>query len=306
MWERWSRLLEGLGRLRLRFWSRRRLSIGDPAAPDAQGGQRWREFLRPEELFRVWGPLEGSPWEPYHSVPLFAALDHVTPGRAGPTPVKEREARRGPATVRPGAGVPGWVDRSTLTFLDLPGPRSVEAAVWLVAGAGMQPVCTFDHWPHLKGVLRADLVLAELLYWAGTVEGARGRIQEGAPPLWICDSDRMGTRSGKPGEFDNRYFLDDSALPGAGFLLRAGIRKVVYLAAAEGAVPLVDLEAYFAELLTAGIAVLHVNELDPTAEPVPFSAPPSPRPPPRSGFLRSGAGGFGSPVPLPSSGGGGG
>lgn len=305
MWERWSRFLEGLGRLRLRFPGMKRHPIGDPFAPDAQGGERWREFLRPEELFRVWGPLEGSPWEPYHSVPLFAALDRVPSGTAGPTPVREREARRGPATVIPGAAVPGWVDRSTLTILDLPGPRTVEAAVWLVSGAGMQPVCTFDHWPHPKGVLRADLVLAELLYWAGTLEGARGRIQAEAPPLWICDSERLGTRAGKPGEFDNRYFLDDSTLPGAGFLVRAGIRRVVYLSAAEGELPVVDLEAYFTDLLTAGIAVLRVNELDPTGEPVPFSAPPSPRPPPRSGFLRSAAGGFGTSVPLPSSGGGG-
>jgi hypothetical protein len=305
MWERWSRLLEGLGRLRLRFPGGKGVPIGDPSAPDAQGGDRWREFLRPEELFRVWGPLEGSPWEPYHSVPLFAALERAAPGQVGPSPVWERESRRRPATLRPGAPVPGWVDRSTLTIVDLPGPRAVEAAAWLVTGAGVQPVCTFDHWPHPKGLLRADQVLAELLFWASTLDGARGRIQAGAPAVWICDSERLGTRAGKPGEFDNRYFLDDSVLPGAGFLVRAGIRRVVYLIAADGETPLVDLEAWFADLLSAGIAVLLVTELDPTAEPKPFSAPPSPRPPPRSGFLRSAAGGFGTSVPVPSSGGGG-
>lgn len=314
MWRPWSRLLEALGRVRFSARSTWRVSVGDPRAVDARGGSEWRAFLAPEDLFRVWGPLDGSPWEPFHCVPLFAALDRVARGRAGPPSKVELErAASGPDVLpghaRPGAPAPAWATPGTWTIVDLPGPVAVEAGAWLVTAAGCQPVCTFDHWPHPRGVLRAEAILAELLRWASTVGAARGRLVRDAPPVWICDSERLGTRTGSPGEFDNRYFLDDSILPGPGLLGGAGIRRVVYLSAGSGsrtggaapAVPVVDLEAYLSDLLKAGLPVLHVEVSEFSLEPRPFSAPSSPRPPPRSGYRRSAAGGFGTEVPEPSS-----
>jgi hypothetical protein len=196
------------------------------------------------------------------------------------------------------------VARETWTILDLPGPRAVEAGAWLVSAAGCQPVCTFDNWPHPRGLLRPEETLAELLRWATTVAEARRRLQPSSPPVWICDSERLGGREGRPREFDNRYYLDDSILPGPGLLGRSGIRRAVYATFAGEQVPVIDLEAYFADLLAAGVEVLHVDLGDPQLEPRPFSAPRTPRPPPRAGFHRSAAGGFGSEVPEPSSGGG--
>lgn len=306
MWRLWSGLLEALGRIRLRFPSRRTLVVGDPDAPDARGGSEWQDFATPEKLFRVWGPLEGSPWEPFHSVPLFAALDRVTRGRVGPTSLRVLQERSSHPVAHPGAPAPAWLTPDTWAIVDLPGPWAVEVSAWLVTSAGAQPVCSFDHWPHPQGVLRPEQILAELLRWASTVAAARGRIAADAPPVWVCDSERLGTRSGRPGEFDNRYYLDDSSLPGPAILLRAGIRRVVYISLGGGELPVLDLEAYFGELLQAGIELLHAKATDPSLEPLPMSAPRTPRPPPRSGFHRSAAGGFGTVVPQPSSGGSGG
>jgi hypothetical protein len=330
MWRPWFRLLEALGRIRFGITRRRAVSIGHPGAEDARGGMGWQDFTRPEALFQVWGPLEGSPWEPFHCIPLFAALDRVRRERIGPTHPDDvprvwrdgrvrvgtglgnRAAMILPEYARPGAPAPPWLAPGTWVILDLPGAAAVEAAAWLVTSAGCQPVCTFDHWPHPKGVLRPERILAELLRWATTVSGARGRLTRDAPPLWICDSQRLGLRPGRAGEFDNRYFLDDSVLPGPRLLTGAGIREVVYVSPGpakaggrEEEVPTLDLEAYFTDLLTAGIPLLHVQISDPSLEPRPFAAPPTPRPPPRSGFHRSAAGGFGTEVPEPSSGSGG-
>ncbi len=308
MWRPWSRALELLGRIRLRIpgW-RKKLRVGDPRAPDAQGGFGWREYLDPERLYDAWGPVPAGVWMPFHCVPLFAALDSIQRSEIGPSPPPEQhngdpDPRSLHALIRPGMRPPFWLTGDTWTILDLPGPAAVEAAAWLVTAAGCQPVCTFDNWPHERGVLRPEHTLAELLRWATTIAEARPRLHAGSPPLWICDSERLGSRQGTPGEFDNRYFLDDSILPGPGLLKTAGIRKVVYFTIGGEEVPLLDLEAYFAELLTAGIPVLHAELMRPLHEPQPFSAPRTPRRPRESEFRRSGAGGFGMEVPQPSSG----
>jgi hypothetical protein len=314
MWQRWFEALERLGRIRLHFTSGSKLDVGDPTASDAQGGADWRRYITAEALYDVWGPVPAGPWAPFHCVPLFAALDRMAPRSIGPArpPGQERPGNGGgngngrialPAHTRPDAPPPSWLTPQTWTILDLPGPAAVEAAVWLIASGGCQPVCTFDNWPHPKGLLKPERILAELIRWASTVAAARRGLAPGSPPLWICDSERLGGLSGKPGEFDNRYYLDDSVLPGPALLKGAGIGKVVYLTLEKNAAVVQDLEAYFADLLAAGITVLHAALADPWLEATRFSAPPTPRPLPTAGFHRSAAGGFGTVVPEPSSGG---
>jgi hypothetical protein len=316
MWRPWSRGLELLGRIRLRppFRFRKTLRVGDASAPDALASTRWREYLEAERLYDVWGPHPASPWTAFHCVPLFAALDSLRHTEIGPARLPEpgdpkgwpapppTELRQLPPPARPGAPPPPWLTRDTWTILDLPGPRSVEAAAWLVEAAGCQPVCTFDNWPHPKGVLKAEEVLAELLRWATTIAEARRSLDANAPPVWICDSQRLGARTPRPGDFDNRYYLDDSIMPGADLLRGAGIRRAIYVTAVEKE-PLLDLDGYFRDLIAAGFGVLQVTLSDPALEPRPVRLPAVARNPP-SDFRRSGAGGFGQDVPHPSSGGG--
>jgi hypothetical protein len=305
MWRPWSKPLEVLGRLRLGFSWRRTLRVGDPAAPDARGTAAWRGYLGSERLYDVWGPHPASPWVPFHCVPLFASLDRLRSEDVGPrvAPAEEEDPLL-PAAALPGAPAPAWLVPGTWTVVDLPGPASVAAGAWLVTAAGCQPVCTFDNWPHARGLLRTEEVLAELLRWASTVAEARGYLRPDSPPVWICDAERLGGRAALPGEFDNRYFLDDSILPGPELLRRGGVVRVVYLTRGLAEIPVLDLEGYFAELLAAGMPVLHVD-LAAGGEPTPLTSPRKRRRFSRSGFRRSSAGGFGSEVPEPSSGGGG-
>jgi hypothetical protein len=310
MWRLWSRPLEWLGRIRLYLRPRRtKLLVGHRDAFDAQGTARWRDYLSPERLYDTWGPVPGSPWMPFHCVPLFAALDRIPVDDVGPAPGPELAltvpTRRGivlPAHARHGATRPPWITPDSWTILDLPGPLAVEVAAWLIEVCGCQPVCTFDNWPHPKGLIHPEDTLAELLRWASTVDDERPMLSPTAPPLWICDSERLGPRSGRPGEFDNRYYLDDSVLPGMAMLARAGVRRVIYVVIAEQNIPTLDLEGYFADLLAAGVSVEYVDLADPTLEPRPLASVIGARRFQREGFHRSAAGGFGSEVPQPSSG----
>jgi len=336
MWRRWSRALELLGSLRVPFPIKpaKGVSVGDPRSPDAAGGAGWREYLAGDRLFDVWRPHPRSPWGPYHCVPLFAALDSLKPDRVGPAPPRGERSGTAPraapaatagwpppadiepppqpsveptdlpAHARHGAPRPGWVNGVTWTILDLPGPLAVEAAAWMITSAGCQPVCTFDHWPHPRGLLRPENTLAELLRWATTVAESRPELTETSPPLWICDSERLGTRKGQPREFDNRYYLDDSILPGPLLLRRAGIERAIYVTLRAEEIPLLDLEAYFGDLLAMGVEVLWVDLNDPAMRPQPFSAPRTPRRLKRGDFKPSSAGGFGTEIPQPSSSGG--
>lgn len=308
MLRRWSVLLEWLGRLRFRTGGVTRMRVGDPEAVDAAGGGEWRRFTKAEPLYDVWGPHPDGPWVPFHSVPLFAALDRLPLRAAGPATAPRHgdgdDPRNWvPSLTRPLGPRPEWLTPGTWTVLDLPGPAAVETAVWLIA-AGCQPVCTFDNWPHPQGVLRAEATLAELIRWASTVEPLRERIRPDSLPLWICDSQRLGTKPGTPGQFDNRYYLDDSTLPGTRLLAGAGIRRVVYVTLRAADVPVLDFEAYFVDLLAAGIAVEHIDLSVPGALPRPFAQPSTPRRVQTGTFRRSAAGGFGTEVPQPSSGGG--
>lgn len=312
MWRLWSEVLEELGRIRLRFgFGRTRVKVGHRDALDAMGTGRWREYLDAERLYDVWAPVPGSPWTPYHCVPLFAALDRIPREDVGPALDRYEAGVAGlapgppppPVYARAGAPAPSWATPDSWIILDLPGPMSVDAAAWLVTSAGCQPICTFDNWPHPKGLLRVEDTLAALLRWASTIEDARPTLAVDAPPLWICDSERLGTRRGSPGEFDNRYYLDDSVLPGLRMLAATGVRRVTYVTFGEPNVPILDLEAYFAELLAAGIPIEHVDLMDQTMTARPLAVRATRGPLRKDSFRRSAAGGFGSEVPQPSSGG---
>jgi len=305
MWQPLSKILEAIARVRFPFRrSRSPVQVGDPRAPDVQDGERWRQYVAAEKLFDVWGPLPGTPWEPFHCVTLFAALDAFPSGKVGPT--SREEAAGIDSRLFPGSRArresPGWMGRDCMAVVDLPGPESVAVGAGFVT-AGFQPVCTFDHWPHPAGLLSAERVLAELLRQAPRVAENRSRLASGSPPVWICDRDRLGTRSGRPREFDNRYYLDESLVPGFEILFRAGVRRVVCVLPEASAPLLRDLEAYLSDLHTRGLDIYAVGATDD-----PLLQPSRLRPgrsavPQWSGFHRSSAGGFGVLVPEPSSGG---
>lgn len=317
MWQPLSRIFEFLGRIRLPldFLSLRHdITVGDPAAGDGQGSQLWRRFTRPEKLYDVWGPHPESQWIPFHAIPIFAALDRFPREKIGPAQPRTPAPANGvqaasharlalPEHASDNAPAPQWLTPGVLTIVDLPGAASVEAAAWLVTSGGCQPVCTFNNWPHPEGLLRPEFILGELLRWATTISETRERLTPSSPPVWICDSERLGQRSGRPGEFDNRYYIEEAALPGPGLMKSAGINRIVYLTHDPAQAPVIDLDGFFFDSESAGIPVQIANVMEPGLPLRPWIT----RPPRKytPDFKRSSAGGFGSTVPEPSSGGGG-
>jgi hypothetical protein len=303
MWQPLSKILETIGRIRLPLPRKRTaVTAGQPDTPDAQGGFEWQRYLSAEALFDAWGPVRGSVWEPFHCVTLFAALDRVVKGRIGPTDLEtalalERAVGGSPAGT---GAVPGWAGPGVFALLDLPGPHSVALGARLVS-AGMQPVCTFDNWPHPAGLLQPEKVLAQLLRYASFADACRHPLTSHSPPVWMCDRDRFGTRPGRPREFDNRYYLDDSLLPGPDLLLKRGIHTAICVLPVRGEPLKDDVRFYFATLQKKGIETVwtSLSEEDLRLFRLESQAGRKPR---FRAFKRSSAGGFGGMIPEPSSG----
>ncbi|MBX3744037.1 MAG: hypothetical protein KF833_01890 [Verrucomicrobiae bacterium] len=317
MWQPWSKILEALGRFRIPFGpSRAAVTVGQPGATDAQGGSEWMRYRSGEALCDVWGPLPETPWECFHCVPLFASLDALDRvgtdkgARNEPWPTAPEQAAHlelPPHLDTACQGEPlgdDWVRSGVWVILDLAGYPSIALAARLVA-AGYQPVCTFNHWPHPQGLIRAENLLAGLLRFAPVISAVRHRLSPASPPVWICDRDRLGQRPARPREFDNRYYLDDASLPGPETLRRAGIRHLVCIVPERSSTPMADLRAYFAGLRKEGFTEIHGAALsDPDLTPFDLRAAPEDETFKDAEYQRSASGGFGRLIPEPSSGGG--
>lgn len=294
MWSPLSKLLDTVARWRLPRWRiSQSLQVGDRRNMDHLGGRRWQVFLQPRALAEAWGPRPDGPWWPFHCLTLFASLDYLKREGVGPLeadPLPVRQLRR-----------PAWLDARTLLFVDLEGPQSVALGAALGV-QGCDLVCTFNNWPHAKGVLAAQHTLAALLRYASWLRDERQWPETPAPVAWLCDRGRLGTRKGNPGEFDNRYYIEESVLPGPNYLRERGIGRIVYLAGV-GQVPLADLAEHLFEYRQKGFEVLGATLAGEgeISEPTPldlmaarFS---------KLGYLLAAGGGFGATVPHPSSGG---
>jgi hypothetical protein len=288
------KLLEGIGRIRLpmiRF--KTKMVVGLPDTPDFRGTFDWRDYLDARALSAVWGPRPESPWLPFHCITLFAAVDYLKHDTVGP-------CETDPWPIAAYAH-PDWIDASTLLLVDLPGPAS--AALGAALGAnGCDLVCTFNNWPHPKGVIRPHETLAALLRYASWLSQKRTVPSAPGPAAWLCDADRLNAKKGKPGEFDNRYYIEDAILPGPRYLSDRGITSVIYVGRNADKVG-ADLGVYLRSLQKDGIRVLQVLAAEDGAlsTPEPYALPA--RSFSTMGFFRSSAGGFGAPVPHPSSGG---
>jgi len=284
------------------------MTVGNPSERDSMDSTYWRDYLEPRKLFDVWGPVAGSEWEPYHCVPLFAALKTIQKDRIGPThPEQVRQVEgNGHLTnelMRHPLG-DNWAEKKAWVILDLPGATSVPVGVRLIA-AGFQPVCTFDHWPHPHGLLKPEIILAQLLRYAAFVSDLRRYLTTASMPLWICDRNRLGTRPGTIKEFDNRYFLDDSILPSADTLRRTGVEQIICMVPGRDDKPREDLCAYFRDLRRENFSAINGVALsDPQLQLFPFPEDVYNIKFKQSGFRRSDAGGFGILIPEPSSSGG--
>jgi len=295
MWSPLLKLLETIGRFRFPYFQRRsKLVVGYHNEPDYAGGTAWKDYVNSRKLSAVWGPHPKSPWQPFHCITLFVAVDYLRSELTGPA--KDDPWPLGVHTP------PDWIDPTTLLLVDLPGPESVALGAELGA-FGCDLVCTFNNWPHPKGVIHPQFTLAAMLRYASWLSTHRTAFPTPAPVAWLCDVNRLGAAPGKPGDFDNRYYIEDGLLPGPNFLRERGIKRVVYIARDKTTLRAdlaVHLFAYQKAGFELGRAVIGADGAWST--PVRFNLPEVKFK--TTGFFRSSAGGFGAPVPHPSSSGG--
>ncbi len=267
--------------------------VGIAREPDALGTFDWKAFLDARALSRVWGPHPHSPWVPFHCLTLFVSLDYMIQGEVGP-----RENDPWPLDD---FQLPEWVDAATLLLVDLPGPKSVALGAAL-AIAGCDLVCTFNNWPYPGALIKPEQTLAALLRYASLLDKKRTAYSTPGPVAWLCDNTRLGERTGKPGEFDNRYYIEDSLIPGPNYLRERGISKIIYVTGLGNKVQN-DIKGHLHFLKTAGLEVNMAVAQDNGQFGNPQSLELETLKFDTTGFFRSSAGGFGAPVPHPSSGG---
>ena len=276
----------------------RGLSDGDLA----QLASKPNGLRRYDVLFRLFGPVAGSPWEPYHCPTLFAAIDrlNITPRKLPEVPIYQIEAPEGAFD---------WLATDTMIIVDLKGPQSIEFGARLI-GEAAQPICTFDHWvmspkqPMARVSIDSGDVVDAMFTLAQNVYQARQQLSPRVAPVWLCDRRRLGSRtSPSPGTFDNRYYIDDSLLPGPFTLTSNHIGRIVYVAPKLNSKPGGDLANYLADAHDANIDLFQLAVGDPNTwvQPQPMDAPFRINLKAR-GFSRSNLGGFGRLVPEPSEG----
>lgn len=278
------------------------IGCGEPARPPAldaaglfaqhrvEAGEAWRRYLEPQALHAAWAPAAGSVWRPYYKPTLIAAVA-VVKDAAGPLQSPE---------AKDVGDLASRIDlKDAAVFIDLPGELSVAWGAALAA-KGLQPVVTFNNWPHQKGLLKLERALGALIFHAEQV--AAKRPSGAAPPVFLLERGRLGDKglSTGPEVFDNRWFHAATDFPDATRLQQQGVKRIVYVNAkgSTAGAEEDDLSAYFAGLRTAGLRFTYVwptgkefqaGEVEPLARATIFD------PAPLQGYASSGGGHYHRP-----------
>lgn len=316
MSQRWLKLLETLGSpLRLKP------ALKDALADGQIGQGLWHEFRHYDLLFQLYGPPQGSPFLPYHCPTLFAGIQRLN--------VQPRLTELSPevTATRPD-GAWQWLKPDTFVIMDLPGGLSVQMAAQMMIEAEAQLISAFDHWPTANPArsfnesvyvnmtalpwppqqVRTDVaidsrdVIDSMISLAPQVwRKTRAGIAPQAAAILMCDSRRTVTTRPGPGDFDNRYYIDDSILPGEAMLRRLGVRQLVFFGQSEATEPSADLTLFINECARGGMRLLNVvlDQPETWAMPLPMRPPTEVR---LDGlaFPKSQVGGFGRKIPVPS------
>ena len=148
---------------------------------------------------------------------------------------------------------------ATAVIIDLPGPDAVAMAAG--AASVLDPVFTFDNWPHPAGVVKAHMTLAAAAYYQPLFAKVRAARGSDALPAFVLDRDRLAAYADETKQFDNRYV---AKLPPADQLTKMGIKRVLYVVPKAEArlVEIDDLNADFVAYEKAGIDVKMVAATD--------------------------------------------
>lgn len=228
------------------------LDFRGATALDADGNADWAAQL--STLVQELGPA-GTALRPFYVPTLFQSLTAVGSDslRAAMRPIHtaEMDAAHGQgealAVLFGAVGQPA----DTAVLVDVPG----EQAVAFTAGLAerFDPVFLLDNWPHPRGVVPSQLVLAAAIYYRPELVRRKQGRSSPTPPVFVLDSRRLTPYTDSGDRFDNRYL---ARMPSAESLQGLGVRHVLYVTpGAEQRQELDDLNDDFVAYAQAGIDV---------------------------------------------------
>jgi hypothetical protein len=260
--------------------------------------------MNKEEIFSIWAP-ENSIWSRWAKPVLFAHLDSA---------LSHIQVTSAPGDV-------SWSpppDERAAIVLDLPAADGVLTGLAL-AGRGYRPVPLYNALPLPFGesllspatcsrVAAVDVLPIISTLRTGAKLLAQSTLPFDAPPAFLLDANRRGTRKMIPDEFDNRSISFTTDFPSANFLASQSIERVL-LVQKQVLEPQPDLAHTLRRWRDGGFTLERLR-LDPLSPREPFEVP---RPAwygamfqralSAMGLRRSSSGGFGAWVPDSSAGG---
>lgn len=260
--------------------------------------------MNKEVIFSIWAP-ENSIWSRWAKPVLFAHLDsalsHIqvtsVPGDVSWSPSPDEKVAlvldlAGAEGVLIGLALAGRGYRPVPLYNALPLPFGQT----LLSPATISRVAAVDVLPIISALRTGANLLAQLI------------LPSDAPPAFLLDANRQGTRKMIPGEFDNRSVSFTTDFPSANFLASQSIQRVL-LIQKQVTEPPPDLAHTLRRWQDGGLTIerLRLEPLSPR-EPFEVSRPAwygamFQRVLSAVGFRRASSGGFGAWVPDSSAGG---
>jgi hypothetical protein len=209
------------------------------------------------KCFEVWAPAE-SPWSVWTKPVLFAVMEGSPPSE--------------PLAYYDGEWLPQF-SQTIAIVLDLPGTESVSAG-FVLALRGWRPVPLYNAIPSPLSDSRNDQsALVDVrpimnALWQATDVLAKLELHADAPPVFLLDAARRGTRRGREGEFDNRSISLPTDFPSANKLKALGIGKITLVQQDATAQPQADLAHTLRGWQENGIELSVISKTCPTIRPL--------------------------------------
>lgn len=226
----------------------------DAVRTDRSGGEEWRQYLDAMVLHRAWAPPAGNPWRAFYKPALVAAVTIV---RSAAYPIHGSQQTQAETDAVNAIALMS-LDKSCL-IVDLPGEESVAwGAVLAEKGIGV-PIPTFYNWPHQREIVPLQRTLGALIYYASSVERARGVDLSLRHPIFLLEGLRLVNKGSEmtSDDFDNRYFYVNGDFPSAATLRGQNIENVYYVSRRQ--IEEDDLNEYFLKLKEGGIHLFFVR-----------------------------------------------